>query len=122
MLFKVREDMSVVRRFDFPQGFDFNQMDIDSEGVFWIATPNGLYRYDPDDASLTNLKHVSSDPFSLGSDVVSGVLVDKNQNVWAATDKGIDQLSRKSASFYNSTLDKGLQFGLGSTVVEHQRH
>ncbi len=117
VLFNLKEDLSIVRRFDFPPGFDFNQMDIDNEGVIWIATQNGLYRYDPNDGSLVNMKHIPGDPFSIGSDIVSGVKVDHNQNVWVATDKGIDQLPRKSVRFYNTSVNRSLQFGLGATSI-----
>jgi signal transduction histidine kinase/DNA-binding response OmpR family regulator len=117
VLFNLKEDLSIASRFDFPHGFDFNQMDIDNEGVFWIATQNGLYRYDPSDGSLVNMKHVPGDPFSIGSDVVSGVIVDHNQNVWVATDRGIDQLPRKSVRFYNTSVNRNLQFGLGATSI-----
>jgi len=75
----------------------------DKYGVFWLTDINkGLFRYDPKDGSLVNLKLDPSDPYSLRSNRLTGFTIDRDQNLWVATqDRGISKLAKQSLRFYN---------------------
>ncbi|MEX2231297.1 MAG: hybrid sensor histidine kinase/response regulator transcription factor [Cyclobacteriaceae bacterium] len=105
-LVKVDENFSIVQRFDFPGtlfGVRLMSLDRDKDGVFWISTWGiGICRYDPRDNSYVNLKKIPGDPYSLRSDFVMGIIVDRDQNIWAATHQGLSRLQSHSLSFYNT--------------------
>ena len=61
----------------------------------------GLFRLDPKDSSLINIRHVPDDPYSLSSDYVNDVLADRDQNIWISTDKGIDVMRKTLLQFHN---------------------
>ncbi len=75
----------------------------DKYGVFWLTDiDNGLFRYDPTDSSLINLKHDPNDPYSLRSKRLTGFTIDRDQNLWVATqDRGISKLPKQHMRFYN---------------------
>jgi signal transduction histidine kinase/DNA-binding response OmpR family regulator/ligand-binding sensor domain-containing protein len=102
-----RVDVSVaLKKFD-PQGIAPQMadewVDHDRDGKFWIATLGlGLFKYDPITNEMVNIRHDPDDPFSLASDRLLSVMVDRDQNIWVASDdRGLSQLKRQSLYFYN---------------------
>jgi hypothetical protein len=67
-----------------------------SDRVLWIGTDAGVYKYDP----LSSLRYklirqrVGSEVGLLGS-LVLFVLLDHQENLWVATDKGLNKISRE---------------------------
>ncbi|MFI5135015.1 MAG: two-component regulator propeller domain-containing protein, partial [Chitinophagales bacterium] len=55
----------------------------DSSGFLWLATSNGLQRYDG--LHFITYRHDPGDSLSLSSDLISDVFVDHFNNVWAVT-------------------------------------
>jgi ligand-binding sensor domain-containing protein len=55
----------------------------DSSGFLWLATTNGLQRYDG--YHFVTYRHVADDPYSLPSDLIEEVLCDKQNNIWIIT-------------------------------------
>lgn len=108
---------SEFKKFDHSNSYPTLQiegMDLDRNGIFWIATMGlGLFRYDPSQNKVDNFRNDPHDPYSLPSDQLVSVMVDREQNVWLASmDKGISQLKKQSLYFYNylrgtSTTDAG---------------
>ena len=99
---KLGADFSVLQRFNFPPGFNLSSLAVDDEEVFWFGTwTQGLYRYDPRDSSFTNIRHVPGDPHSLKTDGVNTVAVDRDQNIWIGTSKGISKLQRQPIESVN---------------------
>jgi signal transduction histidine kinase/DNA-binding response OmpR family regulator/ligand-binding sensor domain-containing protein len=102
-----RVDVSVaLKKFD-PKGIapqmPDDWVDRDRDGKFWIATIGlGLFKYDPMTNEMVNIRHDPDDPFSLASDRLLSVMVDRDQNIWVASDdRGLSQLKRQSLYFYN---------------------
>ena len=94
-------DFSPIQRIQYTGPFS-TVRNMDSDDVFRFGTQGqGLFRFDPKDSSLTNLRHVPEDPFSLSSDYVNDVCADRDQNIWVATDKGVDVLRKTKLQFYN---------------------
>jgi hypothetical protein len=104
---------NIIHKFDPPEGVwvGIEKFDVDQEGVIWFGGPfeskTGLYRYDPRNRTLINLKHDPQDPYSLPSDIIYDVLVDRDQNIWVGTDHGISVLRKRSLFFFNKSNKEG---------------
>ena len=66
----------------------------DSKGMIWVATYNGLCRYDGYEFVVY---HHNDDSLSVGSDVIRSLDIDPEGKVWIGTDSGL--------SIYNSEFD-----------------
>lgn len=75
------------------------------DGVFWIATRSGLYRFD-EDKKATKLYTTDQ---GLPDNVVHGILEDEYGKLWFGTDKGLGSLSPGTDTFRNYTDIDGLQ-------------
>ena len=108
----VDKNLSIIQRVDFPKDLplqkigpfdiiDIMGMDVNKEGIVWIASDDdGLFRFNPNDNSFINIRNIPGDPFSLKSNDLTGVTVDKDQNVWTTSeDKWISRLSKQSLRF-----------------------
>lgn len=69
----------------------------DSFGMMWIATSEGLNRYDG--KAFEQFYSLPSDPSSLSHDYVSEVIEDAQGNLWVATDGGLNLFNRVAATF-----------------------
>ncbi|MGB3077263.1 MAG: two-component regulator propeller domain-containing protein [Chitinophagales bacterium] len=76
----------------------------DSSGFIWFATNNGLQRYDG--KNFITYRHDPADPSSIASNLVGGVLIDSNDNVWVTTSPvSILRLDRYRKKF--TTIESG---------------
>lgn len=85
--------------------WDFEQ---DKYGYMWIATADGLNKYDG--YSFTIYKNDPNDSTSIPANLVSNVLEDKNGDLWISTGNGIALFDRsteqfKSYQFANSSRE-----------------
>jgi ligand-binding sensor domain-containing protein len=69
----------------------------DHEGFYWIATQNGLNRYDG--SSFVLFKHHENDSTSLTNDYCTAITEDSNGDLWIGTIKGISRYERKTGKF-----------------------
>src|SRR4029078_11860642 len=80
------------------QGMVFATMQ-DQEGFIWVATKNGLNRYDG-----YSFKVFTNDPYnshSLSSNTVTALFEDSRGNIWAGTgNAGVDVYDKKSTQFF----------------------
>ena len=65
-------------------------INVDTEGKFWISTNLGIYIYDVSDGSTRHIVHDEDDPFSLSDNRVSSVLIGDGGDIWITTDTGVD--------------------------------
>jgi len=72
---------------------------IDSKGYLWIATSDGLNRYDG--YSFVTFKHVLSDTTSLCDNYVRHLCEDRQGNIWVATSNGLSCYVRAKGDFVN---------------------
>lgn len=69
----------------------------DSEGFIWIATDNGLNRYDGYD--FKTFYHHPEDSTSISSNIVRTLLEDTKGNLWIGTFNGLNIYDRATESF-----------------------
>jgi len=69
----------------------------DSYGFIWIATPNGLNRYDG--YKITVFYNTPGDEGSLPDNDVSAFAVDKSGNLWIGTKKGLCRFNYETEKF-----------------------
>lgn len=79
-----------VESFKSEQGFDQNTVNVivtDTKGYLWIATPNGLVRYDG--YSFDYYYHNTEDSTSLPNNFISSLLSDTKGRLWIGTRGGL---------------------------------
>jgi ligand-binding sensor domain-containing protein len=90
-----------IRSFTTDNGLSHNnvrEMVFDSTGFLWVATWDGLNRYDG--YSFRRFNHVPGDSASIPFFSVSRVCVDGSDNIWILTDNGrFSRLNRESNNF-----------------------
>lgn len=86
---------------DFPISADkIADMAEDDEGYIWIATQEGLNRFDKRTGTFMVYRHDPDNKTSISNNNVSSVCVDKNGNIWAGTwEYGLNKLDKKQNKF-----------------------
>lgn len=82
------------------QGLSSNKAEAvlqDRDGFYWIATQNGLNRFDG--TSFTIFRHDSSDSTSLTNNNCTALVEDKNGDIWVATYKGVSRFLKAKGYF-----------------------
>ncbi len=74
-----------------------NDMIQDSEGYLWIATDDGLNRYNAYD--VTTFRHRREDSLSIIDNQVNAIFEDSNHNIWVGTIGGVSIFDRKTQTF-----------------------
>jgi len=115
-VFHLDNNLSPGLKFTIPESIASNEtsMDRSRDGGLWIATSNkGLFRFHPTKDSITNIASDPSDPYSLRSNWLNDVMVDRDDNIWACTqESGISVLRKQDLEFHNYKIG-----GFGSTTV-----
>jgi signal transduction histidine kinase/ligand-binding sensor domain-containing protein len=107
------ESISISNGLASPLVFDVMQ---DSYGLLWIATGNGLQRYDG--YNWKTYRNIIGDPNSLQHNQTIDVAEDSIQNLWIANELGLTYFDRAKNIFKNYKLDSmfGTSFGASRTV------
>jgi len=87
----------------------------DSYGLIWIATANGLQKYDG--YKFETFKNVPGQQTSLQHNYVWSVFEDFNHNIWVANSKGASRYNRESNEFKNYDFARIFNFTAGSEVT-----
>ena len=88
----------------------------DSFGFVWIATENGLVRYDG--ARFVTYSHRENDPSSLAHDFVTSLTEDKKGNLFVSTYMGVQVYNYDTNTFSaNVCWDDGSPFGDNANQV-----
>ena len=69
----------------------------DSEGFYWIATQNGLNRFDG--TSFRIYRHAPGDSTSLTNNGCTSVIEDLNGDIWIATYTGVSKFVKSTGKF-----------------------
>ncbi len=100
------------------QGFVYDGLQ-DKEGFIWLATMDGLNRYDG--YNFTVYKHENENPYSLPENNINAVAEDEKGNLWIGTvSSGLYLMDRKTDRFYpvpvSSSLNKNDQYSIRKLV------
>ncbi len=76
-----------------------NFIHTDGFETFWIATDNGLYRYNKRTRAILAFRNDPEDPKTLSHNYVYTVMKDSRGRIWAGTNWGLDMLSEGQDSF-----------------------
>ena len=74
-------------------GLDAQHVSIAQRNCLWVATHDGLLWIDPQAQRYRLYKHDIKSPHSLSSDLVHSVLIDRKNQIWAGSSKGLDRLN-----------------------------
>jgi PAS domain S-box-containing protein len=77
---------------------------IDQSGVLWVATANGLVRFDRESGNFT----VYDERDGLPATSIHGILEDLNGNLWVSTLGGLSRLNPRTKTFINYYDTDGL--------------
>jgi len=90
----------------------------DQQGFIWVATKNGLNRYDG-----YEFKVFTNDPYnsnSLSSNTITALFEDSKGRIWAGTDNaGLSVYDKKSAQFYRITHSADDAGGLSGKKIRN---
>ena len=73
----------------------------DSKGIMWLATADGLSRYNPEVENFSTFRHSDKKPQSLLDNSVMTIAEDLNGQLWIGGKKGLDCFDRASGEFYH---------------------
>jgi streptogramin lyase len=72
----------------------------DRSGVLWVGSDgHGLIRLDPKTGLFKTFRHNPTDRFSLSSDLVARLFIDRAGTLWATTFDGLDRFDRATSHF-----------------------
>ena len=74
-------------------------------GIFWIGTRSGLYRFDEKKKEIRQYTTLHGLP----NNVIHGILEDATGKLWISTNKGLSSLQPETEKFRNYTDNDGLQ-------------
>ncbi len=109
---KIDDQFSILQKLDLPEKVVPANAACDKDGVLWYPSQwgsnDGLYKFDTRDTTFTKITHDPTDPNSLPSNMVYDVIVDREQNVWVGTDRGISKLKRQEVRVINHEVMNGM--------------
>ncbi len=73
----------------------------DSQGVMWLATTNGLNKYNSKKEEFTSFNHSDKKATSLLDDALTTITEDKDGYLWIGSKKGLSQFDRNSGEFHH---------------------
>ena len=76
----------------------------DKDGFIWLATEDGLQKYDG--FELTTFRHNRVDESSISNNIARTVFVDRAGQIWLGTDNGLNKFVRSSENFERVSLSK----------------
>jgi two-component system, sensor histidine kinase ChiS len=106
-----------VFKFFHPDGSDANPrgdilyaLSEDNDGLIWIGDriESGVSIYNKNTGKFKNLRHDSSDPFSLNSDKINNIYCDNTGAIWVASILGIDKYSPGKYVFNSYVSDSNV--------------
>ncbi|MEO7263405.1 MAG: two-component regulator propeller domain-containing protein [Ferruginibacter sp.] len=78
----------------------FYSLDQDTKGLLWMNSENdGIFSFDPQKEKFVNYRKNPGNINSLADDLTQGLVVDKNDAIWIATQNGLDKFEPAANHF-----------------------
>jgi signal transduction histidine kinase/ligand-binding sensor domain-containing protein len=87
----------------------------DSYGLIWMATNNGLQKYDG--YRMETFKNIPGKASSLQNNSLWGLEEDENHDIWVSSDQGVSKYDRKQNKFINYDFAKIFNMAVGGGRV-----
>lgn len=96
----------------------------DKDGVFWIGSYSGLYKFDYENKTIFKYEHDVNNTNSISQNSIYSILEDARGDLWIGTwAGGIDYLDRNSSHFFTLTAGIGkshLNYNVVSSIIEDE--
>jgi signal transduction histidine kinase/ligand-binding sensor domain-containing protein len=91
-LFAVNSENQKITNITFDNlGYNIHDFTYSKDSIIWVATNNGLLKYDLRTNSFTRYTNVPTDPLSLNRTAVNHIFIDKQNNLWISLGiRGVD--------------------------------
>ena len=89
----------------------------DSQQTLWVATPNGLNRFNRETNTFTRFQNDPSNPDSLSNNDLYTMFEDSDANLWLGTRDGLDLFNRETGKFSHFRHDANDQESLSDDIV-----
>lgn len=87
----------------------------DSRGFMWIATRNGLNKYDG--YRFINYRYDAKDSTSISNNTVTDIAEDTNGNIWLATQGGLNMYQRSTGHFIRYLHDNSDPKSIADNII-----
>ncbi|TKG96607.1 hybrid sensor histidine kinase/response regulator [Puteibacter caeruleilacunae] len=92
----------------------------DSKGKFWLpSTGGGIIKYNPRKQTQEKYKYNPNDPNSLTSNYVTSIAEDNKENIWVATNNGLNQLNPHTGKIKHYREKEGLSHTIYSVLTDN---
>ncbi len=71
----------------------------DSDGEYWIATTQGLDRYNPQTKKFSHYKNIPGNANSVADNFIVSLCQTKDKKIWIGTNSGLNRFDKKTAKF-----------------------
>ena len=68
----------------------------DHEGMLWLSTRNGLFRFNPGTGETKHFGHIPNDPSSLGDNDIQSTGEDRAGRFWVTTSQNLEEFDRRT--------------------------
>ncbi len=75
-------------------GAEISSLALRSDGILWIGTSDGLYRYEPGPRRVRKIPQYIGLAPGIINPVVNDVILDHQENLWVATQGGLNRIAR----------------------------
>jgi ligand-binding sensor domain-containing protein/signal transduction histidine kinase len=105
-----------------PNGLNFHTVAFPRDGLIWIGSNLGLYRFDPRRNQFTTFQHDERNPNSLSNDRVNAIHETGDGSLWIGTQNGLDHFDLKGVALSHFTERDGLAGNTVSCILEDREH
>lgn len=88
-----------------------------TNGIIWIGTNMGLYRYNKEDKVIVAYTHKFSDNSTISSNDITTLFEDGNGNLWIGTNEGLNRFEASADMFERIVYEKNSNQGLSHNTV-----
>jgi signal transduction histidine kinase/ligand-binding sensor domain-containing protein len=103
-------------------GLDFHTVLFARDGLIWIGTNLGLYRFNLNSNQFTLFRYDPHNPSSLSNDRVNSIHQAGDGSLWVGTQNGLDQLDSNGGVLAHFTERDGLVGNTISCILEDRAH